>query len=664
MFESFLHGLQLVASWPAIGVVFIGVVIGVWVGAVPGIGGIAAMVILLPFTFDMDPVVAIALLLSVSAVGATGDTITAVLLGVPGSVGAQATVMDGYPLAQKGQADRALGAAYTVSAMGGVFGGIILALSLPVIRPVILAFGAPEFFMLGVLGLTLVGSLSGKSILKGLAAACIGLLFCTVGYGDTVALPRYWMGMEFLLDGMPLVPFVMGLFAVPEIIELAVRHTSISQVPRDQTGGGGMKQGVKEAFIHWWLVLRSSAIGIYIGILPGVGGSIVDWVAYGAAVQSSKDKSQFGKGDIRGVIAPEAANNADRGGAMIPTIAFGIPGGTSSAILLGAMLIHGIHPGQEMLTTQLDVTFSIVWTLILANVLASVLLIFLTRYIARLVFIPGHQIVAATTVLVLMGAWMTDADLGDWFVLLGATILGMWLRRAGWPRPPVILGFVLGPIMEANFHLSTRTYGFDWLQRPIVLILIAITLLAAGNMVYRQIQARKSEFQQQEGEGVGSDYILSLPFTALALVMFAAAYLGAQDWPGSVRFFPQMVSIVAVPMLLLTVYNDYVGWKHTVATAGGFRPALAASVEKGALDGVVKFLLWLAVTMGLSLVIGQIPALALFPLVYLRFWAGYSWRYSLIYAAVVLAVLVGLYDWFLNVLWYPAILPEWLNMKF
>ncbi|MBT5939271.1 MAG: tripartite tricarboxylate transporter permease, partial [Rhodospirillaceae bacterium] len=326
MFDAFITGLFLVFEWPAIGFLMLGVFIGIWLGAVPGLGGIIGLVLLLPFTYGMDPVPAFALLLGMFAVTSTSDTIASVLLGIPGTAASQATILDGYPLAQQGQAARAFGAAFTVSAFGGVFGALILAASLPLILPIILAFNAPELFMLGVLGLAMVGSLSGASILKGIAVAALGILLSTVGYADTIAISRFDFGTDYLSDKLPLIPVVLGLFAIPEIMELAIRNTSISKIPKGQIVGGGMMDGVKDAFRHWWLALRCAAIGTYIGMLPGLGAAIVDWIAYGHAVQSAKDKSQFGKGDIRGVIAPEAANNATRGGSLVPTVAFGIPG--------------------------------------------------------------------------------------------------------------------------------------------------------------------------------------------------------------------------------------------------------------------------------------------------------------------------------------------------
>ena len=340
MFDAALSGLLSVVAWPAIGYMFLGVLIGLQLGAIPGLSGLVGLAIMLPFTFAMEPVPALALLLGMFAVTTTSDTIASVLLGIPGTSASQATVLDGYPMAVKGEASRAFGAAFSVSAVGGFLGAVVLGLSIPLVKPLILYFAQPELFMLAVLGLTMVGSLSGDSMLRGLIAALAGLGLSYVGYAENGGVPRYWLGTTYLLDGLPLVPVVLGLFAIPELIALVVQGGSISKVPRDRAAGG-LLTGVRDACRNWWLVLRSTAIGAYVGLLPGLGGTIVDWLAYGHAVQSSKIKDEFGKGDVRGVIAPETANNAMKGGALIPTVAFGIPGSPSMALLLGALLIQG-----------------------------------------------------------------------------------------------------------------------------------------------------------------------------------------------------------------------------------------------------------------------------------------------------------------------------------
>ncbi|MEE8093292.1 MAG: tripartite tricarboxylate transporter permease, partial [Gammaproteobacteria bacterium] len=304
MIEALISGLGLIFQWHVLAYFALGCVIGVWMGAIPGLGGAIGLVLLLPFTFSMEPVSAFALLLASWASTSTSGAITSVLMGIPSTAASQATVLDGYPLAKRGEAARALGAAFTSSAIGGVFGAAALGISLPLILPVILAFESPETFMLGVLGLTMVGSLAGRSIMKGIAAAMFGLLLSTVGFPESQAIPRYTFDTLYLLDSLPLIPVLLGLFAIPEIMELAIKDVSIAQTGTTTKTREGLMQGIRDALDNWWLVIRCSVIGAYIGMLPGLGASIVGWVTYGHAMQSAKDPSQFGQGDIRGVLAP------------------------------------------------------------------------------------------------------------------------------------------------------------------------------------------------------------------------------------------------------------------------------------------------------------------------------------------------------------------------
>jgi putative tricarboxylic transport membrane protein len=483
MVEAARQALIGVLTWPAVGYLMLGVLLGIFFGMMPGLSGLTGMAILLPFTFGMQPYEAMALLMGMFAITATSDTIPSVLLGVPGTAGSQATIMDGYPMAKKGEAARAFGAAYTVSAFGGIVGAIVLVASIPILGPLISVFGSPEFFMLGILGLAMVGSLSGHSPLKGILVGLLALLLSMIGYSPQAGIPRFWMGWPYLLEGLPLVPVVLGLFAIPEVVELAVRRGALAEVP---TMGKGIYDGVQDAVRHWWLALRCSLIGVYIGFIPGLGASIVDWVAYGHAVQSCDNRENFGKGDVRGVIAPESANNAMRGGALIPTIAFGVPGSASMAILLGGLLIHGIYPGSEILTRRLDVLFSLVWALVIANVVAALLLMAWTSQLAKITMMRGSILIPMILVLVFMGAWMATQDFGDWVVLLIFGLVGYLMKRWAWPRPPIALGLVLGPFVERYLDLSVGLYGWSWLARPVVILLI-MGILAT---FYRAIRQR------------------------------------------------------------------------------------------------------------------------------------------------------------------------------
>jgi putative tricarboxylic transport membrane protein len=662
MLDAFITGLVMVFQWPAIGYLMLGVLLGIWLGAVPGLGGIIGLILLLPFTYSMDPVPAFALLLGMFAVTSTSDTISSVMLGIPGTAASQATILDGYPLAQQGKAARAFGAAFTVSAFGGVFGAFVLAVSLPIILPIILMFNSPELFMLGLLGLAMVGSLSGSSVLKGLLAAALGLLMATVGYDEMEGIPRYYFGVDYLIDKLPLVPVVLGLFAIPEIMELAIRNTSISRIPQDQADDGGMMEGVKDAFRHWWLALRCAVIGTYVGMLPGLGAAIVDWVAYGHAVQSAKDKSMFGKGDIRGVIAPEAANNATRGGSLIPTVAFGIPGSLGTAILLGALLIVGLKPGPDMLTTELHITFSMVWTIVIANIVVALLLMMWSKQVAKVAFLPGHVIVPGVILFVFMGAWVAGASVGDWISCLIMGVVGFIMKRGGWPRPPLVLALILGRIMENAFQISNRAHdGYGWLSRPIVLIIIALIAITLFYSVRGMAKNKKAAPEEQfQGDASEQNPIMSLPFSVLLLVLFPLAGWLSLEWPETVRQFPMLAAVPGGVLALFAVFGDGRAARVEILSCGGVTQAIRAAAERGYLRRALMFFGYLLAMIAITFVIGQKLALPLFIGTYLIRWGSYSWKVALGYAAGGWLFLVLFYDQIMHLFWYQSWLYSWL----
>jgi len=367
MIDAFWAGLVAVLSWPAFGLLLLGTFIGFWIGLLPGVGGLVTLAILLPFTFGMDPINAFALLIAVHAVNGTTGDITSILFGIPGEGSSAALILDGHAMAKKGEAGRALGAALSSSMIGAVIGAAILALSIPIIRPLVLSFTSAELFALIVLGLTFIASLTGSSWMAGVLSAGFGLALSMVGLSLHTSITRYTFGYPYLWDGFSLVPVGIGLFAVPEIVDMAVRGSGITG--KAATVSGGVKQGVIDTFRYWGVTLRGSLTGTFVGIIPGLGASVAQWVSYAQAFQSAKDPSQFGKGDVRGVIGPGAANNSKDGGDIIPTVAFGVPGSPGMAILLAGFLTIGLIPGPAMLTKHLDVVFSMVWILVIANII-------------------------------------------------------------------------------------------------------------------------------------------------------------------------------------------------------------------------------------------------------------------------------------------------------
>jgi len=660
MLDGMLQGLALAFIWPAPLYLMIGIVIGIWVGAVPGLGGAVGLALMLPFTFPMDTVPAFALLLGMYAVTSTSDSITAIMFGIPGTVASQATILDGYPLAKKGQAARAFGAAYTVSAFGGVVGALLLAVSLPVILPFINAFGVPEFFMLSVLGLTMVGVLSGRSLLKGITVACFGLLLTTVGYADATGVPRFYFGIDYLLDGLPMIPIVLGLFGIPELMELAVKGTSISRVASSDTEpGSGLIDGIKDVLRYRWLTIRSALIGTYVGMLPGLGAAIVDWIAYGHAVQSARDKSQFGKGDIRGVIAPETANNAHKAGALIPTVAFGIPGSIGTAILLGALVIKGLRPGPDMLTFDLPLTFSMVWEIAIANIIAAGLLLIFARHIHKLAFLPGHLVVPGVMTVLLMGTWIATNSIGDWWVALAMGTIGYLMKQGGWPRPPLILALVLGGLMENNYQLSTQIYGdYAWFYtRPVVVIIELLIAATVALAFWGVIKPKPKDDASEAGEGTALNPLVSLPTTVMITVCFGVAFwLTSQFQQRATGQFPHAVLVVGLPLVLLVLVNDIRAASAAIAASGGVAAAWTHAVRKADLPVSIVFIGYLLAMFGATYLVGQIVALPLFVFAYLTTWGAYRWQVALAYAAAAALVVWAFYGQLMGLLMYDSLL--------
>src|SRR6201988_1659188 len=464
MAGAFASGLYQILTPGTLGLMLVGIALGFAVGILPGLGGPTTLALMLPFISPMQPVEAFAFLLGMAAVTATTGDITSVLFGVPGEPTTAATIVDGHPMAKKGEAGRALGAVLMSSLVGAIFGAFALALAIPVVRPLVLAFGSPEYFMLAVLGLTFVAALAGDSLLKGLIAAGLGLMFATIGLDPMSGTQRYTFGQLFLWDGIGLVPITIGFFAIPEIIDLAVLGTSIAQ---EEVGKlGGVMEGVKDTFRHWWLVIRCSALGTFMAIIPGMGAATTQWLASAHAVQSLKDKSRAGKGAVEGVLGPGAANNSTLGGSLITTIAFGVPASVIMAILMGAFIIQGIVPGPDMLLPppkgKLDLTFSFVWVIIISNVITvSVCFLFL-KPLAKVTQVRGGIIIPIILVLIYLGAFAEKNAFEDMVIVLFFGALGWVMEKLEWPRPPVLLGLVLGPVAGNWTFLSSDNLCSPW----------------------------------------------------------------------------------------------------------------------------------------------------------------------------------------------------------
>ncbi len=502
MIEAAFEALQLVLDPSRLLFIGLGVCIGLIVGILPGLGGIVGMSVVLPFIYGMDPVSGIGLLIGMASVIHTSDTFPSVLLGVPGSTGSQATIMDGYPLAKKGRAAEALSSAFSASLMGGLVGAVLLFSILTVARPIVLAMRSPELFMVALFGLSMVAILSRGSAVTGMISAALGLMLGAVGHAPAHPEFRYTFGEVYLFDGIPIAVLALALFALPEMLDLAAQGRSISEVAKLQ---GGRITGLVQTWRNRWLVLRSSAMGAGLGIIPGLSGPAVDWITYGVAAQSSGKDNQFGKGDIRGVIAPESANNAKEGGALVPTLLFGIPGSGTTAILLGGLILLGIQPGPSMVGENLPVTLSIIWTLAIANVLGALVCMGLSGWVAKISLIPGKKLMPFLLVILLVASYQSTRHWGDIIAFVVIGVIGWLMKHLGWPRAPLIVGFVLASGLERYLTISMGRYGTEWFTFPIVVVLAVIIVFTLGFSVVRSESSRLRRFSRLGAPSLSPD---------------------------------------------------------------------------------------------------------------------------------------------------------------
>ena len=555
MIETLLTALADLLTLQHLAYMLLGVTVGLVIGVIPGLGGIAGLSLLMPFLYGMDPVSALGMLIGLVAVIPTSDTFSSVLMGIPGSSASQATVLDGFPMARQGQAARALSAAFISSLFGGVVGAVILTGFVLIARPLILMFGSAELFMLALFGLSMVAVLAGRSLPKGLAACAVGLLIGSIGAAPATGEFRMIFNTEYLYDGIPLVIIGLGLFAIPEISDLLRKNSAISE-------GNVLGSGWLLGFRDWWrnifLSIRCSGIGCMIGAIPGLGGSVVDWIAYGHAVQTAKDTSQFGKGDPRGVVAPESANNAMQGGALLPTMLFGIPGSGSMAVFLGGMVLIGIEPGPSMVGPDLNVTYSIIWSLALANIMGAGICLALAQPISRLTAIPFQLLAPCMIALICFAAFQATRDLSDLVALLTIGLVGILMKRFGWPRPALLIGYVLAPQAETFFYQALQFNGWSFLIRPGVLIIAALTLTS----IYFGLKNRVDD-TGPTGEAVQTSHTsrnIQIAFAAAMMAFFAMALWDAsqQSFLGAV--FPLGVGVVGVvfgAILLIHLWHGH-----------------------------------------------------------------------------------------------------------
>ena len=465
----------------------IAVPVGMFFGAIPGLGGKLGIVLAIPFVFGMSPIAGAIFLISMHSVVHTGGAIPSILFGVPGTGPDAATVVDGLPMTRNGEAGRAIGAALGASGVGGVIGGLFLLAIMPLLRPVVLAFGPAEFFLLALFGITFIAMLAGDSLIKGLLVGMLGLMMAFVTLDPQTGAQRYTFDLLFLWDGIDIITAVLGIFAIPEMVALGVAGGSIAGTRKQGADYGlaGVLKGIGDVFHHWGLTVRTSIIGAFIGMIPGLGGDAASWICYGHAVQTSKTPERFGKGAVEGVIAPETANNSKEGGSLLPTLFFGVPGSSGMAILLGAFVMLGIQPGPGLALTGMDTVWTLIWALMLANIIAVIMFYALAPGFGYLSYVRGSLLIPFVLTLTYLGSYLSHRAWENLVLLTALGLLGYFMKKYEWPRPPFVIGLILGPIVEDSFHKSMALWGPRFLLRPGALAMLALIIVSFAIYVWR-----------------------------------------------------------------------------------------------------------------------------------------------------------------------------------
>jgi TctA family transporter len=674
MLQSAGTALLVILDPVRLAYLFGGVCMGLALGILPGIGGVAGLALLLPFTYNLDAPAAFALLLGMGSTTTTADPISAILFGAPGHAASAATALDGYPMTRQGEAGRALGASYMSALIGGLFGAFLMGISLPLLRPIILFMGSPELLSIAVFGISMVSTLSGNTPLRGLSAACFGLMLAMVGTDPQSGTLRWTMDTLYLWDGLPLVPVTLGIFALPELCDLAIGRMAVVAEGKMIDTKTGMLLGVKDCLRHWFLILRCSWIGAAMGAIPGIGVAVIDWIAYGHALRTEKGAAQtFGRGDVRGIIAAESSTNAREGGHLVPTVAFGVPSSAGMAILLGAFLIHGLVPGPDMLTKHLDITYSMVWSIAVANIVGSGLCFLFSGQLAKLATLRYTLIMPIVLSLIYIGAFEASRNWGDLYSLLFFGMLGWAMKHFRWPRPPLILGIVLGGILERYMFISIQRYGISWMLRPLVIVMFAMSVLTLTRPMLQDIREHHGIKAMLSNFGVPRLSTDNL-FPAALIAIFAFMLMQSVQWSFEAKIIPTIVGVIALITCSVSLANDIFSKQHGVGVVGLADKAKAVVSEKIHMDIASKtghlpghiilirgfmFFGWMVAFLGSMATIGLLPTVPIFVIAYMRLEGREKYRHCIIMAGVMVTLIYCVFDQLLALPWPPTYLGDW-----
>jgi len=478
----------------------LGVAVGIVVGALPGLTATMALAVLVPFTFIMDPATGLMTLGGIYVGAIYGGCISAILINTPGTPSAIATTFDGYPLAQKGKGEHALVAAAFSSGVGGVIGALVLIFLAPLLVEVALKFGPPEYFWLAIFGLTIISTLAAKSILKGLIGGALGLLVSTVGLAPIGGEMRYTFGFYQLQGGIELIVALIGFFCIPEILNMiADKKIGSGQVGKLQSRTGVAGSVMMALIKQPVLLIRSAIIGAFVGIVPGAGGNVAGLVSYNEAVRWSKDSEKFGTGMLEGVAASEAANNSEVGGSLVPLLTLGIPGAPPAAVIMGALLLHGLRPGPDLFIQHGAITYTFLLSLVVANVVMFVLGFFGAKHIARMINLPANYLAPLIAFMTVIGSYAIRNNMLDVVIMVTMGLAGYILRRLDFHPGPIVLGMILGPIAEKGLvqslmlARSQESIAVVFFTRPISLVLIILCIISAAWPVVAGFRKKHSE---------------------------------------------------------------------------------------------------------------------------------------------------------------------------
>jgi putative tricarboxylic transport membrane protein len=492
--SPFLAGLTTLTDPTLVFLLLCATLGGVVIGALPGLNATTGAALLLPFTLTMDPVPAIALLTAIYCSATFAGAITAILINTPGTSASATTCLDGYPMAQRGQAGRALGLAVVSSTVGGVFSVLVLMACAPILARAAYNFAPPEYFALTLFGLSMLISVGGGSAIKNLISGSFGILLATVGTDLLTSVKRFTFESPHLYDGIGFVPVMIGVFGISELIAQASRLNE----KRERVIMDAIKLPSKEDYRRVWkTILRSSGIGTFIGVLPAEGATVASMIGYNEAKRWSKKPEEFGKGSPEGIAGSEAANNSATGGAMVPTLALGIPGSPTAAVILAGLLVHGLRPGPTMFTDQAEFAYAIFWSMLFVNLLFLLVGLYGARAFARVTLIPVTVLWPCVFVFSIVGAYALDQSMFDVWIAIASGILGYFMRMYGFSVVPLAIGLILGGMLEQRLGQSMVMLDEKWwlmLSRPISLFFFILTALALfGRPVFQLINRTKAK---------------------------------------------------------------------------------------------------------------------------------------------------------------------------